>query len=157
MLGFLQGACLHVGSTSMNAERSGGVCNALRWVDCSCCCLVAQSCLTLCDLMDLQDAAGQKLRGRQNLRTSVSGKERRQRIIQLISRVRLFTAPWTTARQASLSFTISRSLLKLISIMWVMPPNHLILCRPLLLLPSIFPSLRVFSSESGLCIKWSKC
>ena len=62
--------------------------------------------------------------------------------------------PWTAARQASLSFTISRSLLKLMSIESMMPSNHLILCRPLLLLPSIFPSIRVFSNESALCIRW---
>ena len=64
--------------------------------------------------------------------------------------------PWTAALQASLSFTISRSLLKLMSIEFVMPSNHLILCRPLLLLPSIFPSIRVFSNESVLHIRWSK-
>ena len=63
--------------------------------------------------------------------------------------------PWTAACQASLTFTISQSLLKLMSIKSVMPPNHLILCRPLLLLPSIFPSIRVFSNESVLCIRWS--
>ena len=62
--------------------------------------------------------------------------------------------PWTTARQASLSITNSQSLLKLMSIKSVMPPNHLILCHPLLLLPSIFPSIRVFSNESALCIRW---
>ena len=64
--------------------------------------------------------------------------------------------PWTAARQASLSFTISWSLLKLMSIESVMPFNHLILCRPLLFLPSIFPSIRVFSNESALCIRWPK-
>ena len=64
--------------------------------------------------------------------------------------------PWTVAHQASLSITNSRSLLKLISIKSVMPSNHLVLCRPLLLLPSIFPSIRVFSNESVLRIKWSK-
>ena len=64
--------------------------------------------------------------------------------------------PWTAARQAFLSITDSRSLLKLMSIESVMPSNHLILCRPLLLQPSIFPSIRVFSSESALHIKWSK-
>ena len=64
--------------------------------------------------------------------------------------------PWTAARQASLAFTISCSLLKLISIKLVMPSNHLILCCPLLLLPSIFPSIRVFSSELVLCIRWLK-
>jgi len=61
---------------------------------------------------------------------------------------------WTVARQISLSFTICQSSLKLMSIESVMPSNHLILCRPLLLLPSIFPSIRVFSSELGLCIRW---
>ena len=64
--------------------------------------------------------------------------------------------PWTEAFQASLSFTISQSLFKLISIALVMPFNHLILYHPLLLLPSIFPSTRVFSNESALCIRWPK-
>ena len=76
-------------------------------------------------------------------------------VVQLLSRVRLFAIPWTAARQASLSFTISRSLLKLMSIELVMPSNHLILCRPLLL-PLIFPSIRVFSNESVLHIRWPK-
>ena len=75
---------------------------------------------------------------------------------QSLSRVRLFATPWTAARQASLSLTNSRSLLKLMSIESVMPSNHLILCRPLFLLPSIFPSIRVFSSESVLRIRWPK-
>ena len=64
--------------------------------------------------------------------------------------------PWTVARRASLSKTISQSLLKLMIIKSVMPSNHLILCRPLLLLPSIFPTIRVFSNESVLCIRWPK-
>jgi len=64
--------------------------------------------------------------------------------------------PWTIARQASLSFTISQSLLKFMSIESVIPSNHLILCHPLLLLPSIFSSIRVFSNEPALCIRWSK-
>ena len=64
--------------------------------------------------------------------------------------------PWTAARQASLSFTISQSLFRLMSIESVMPSNLLILCRPLILLPSIFPSIRVFSNESALCIRWPK-
>ena len=75
--------------------------------------------------------------------------------VQSLSRVRLFTTPWTTARQASLSFTNSWSLLKLISIESMRPSNHLILCRPLLL-PSIFPSIRVFSNESVLHLRWPK-
>ena len=76
--------------------------------------------------------------------------------VQWLSRVRLFATPWTAARQASLSITNSRSFLKLVSIESVMPSNHLILCRPLLLLPSIFPSIGVFSNESALHIRWPK-
>ena len=76
--------------------------------------------------------------------------------VQSLSHVWLFTTPWTAARQASLSITNSQSLLKLISIESVIPSNHLILCRPLLLPPSIFPSIRVFSNESVICIRWPK-
>ena len=76
--------------------------------------------------------------------------------VQSLSCVQLFATPWTAARQASLSTTNSRSLLKLMSIELVMPSNHLILCHPLLLLPSIFPSKRVFSNESVLHIRWPK-
>ena len=76
--------------------------------------------------------------------------------VQSLSPVWLFTTPWTTAHQASLSITNSWSLLKLMSIKSVMPSNHLIFCCPLLLLPSIFPSIRVFSNESALCIRWPK-
>ena len=68
----------------------------------------------------------------------------------------LFVTPWTAAGQASLSFTISQSLLKLMPIESVMPSNHLVLCHPLFLLPSIFPSIRVFSNELALCIRWPK-
>ena len=68
----------------------------------------------------------------------------------------LFVTPWTSARQASLFFSVSRSLLKLVSIESVIPWNHLILCHPLLLLPSIFPSISVFSNQSVLCIWWTK-
>jgi len=75
-------------------------------------------------------------------------------VVQLLSCVRLLVTPWTAAHQASLSFTISQSLLKLMSIESVMPSNHLILCHPLFLLPSIIPSIRVFSNESVLCIRW---
>ena len=74
--------------------------------------------------------------------------------VQLLGHVWLFATPWTGARQASLSITNSWTLLKLISIESVMPFNHLILCCPLLLLPSIFPSIRVFSNESAVCIRW---
>ena len=76
--------------------------------------------------------------------------------VQLLSRVQLFATPWTGACQASLSITNSWILLKLMSVESVMPSNHLILCRPLLLLPSIFPHIRVFSKESVLCIRWPK-
>ena len=76
--------------------------------------------------------------------------------VQWLSHVRLFVTPWTAAPQASLSITNFQSLLKLMSIELVMPSNHLILCCPLLLLPSIFPSIRVFSNESVLCIRWPK-
>ena len=75
--------------------------------------------------------------------------------VQSLSGVQLFATPWTAACQASVSITNSRSLLKPISIESVMPSNHLILCRPLLL-PSIFPSIRIFSNESVLCIRWPK-
>ena len=76
--------------------------------------------------------------------------------VQSISRVQLFVTPWTAAGQASLSITSSWSLLKLMSIESVMPSNNLILCDPLLRLPSIFPSIRVFSNESVLHIRWPK-
>ena len=76
--------------------------------------------------------------------------------LQSLSHVQLLVTPWTAALQASLSFTISWSLLKLISIESVMPSNHLILCCCPLLLSSIFPSIRVFSNESALCIRWPK-
>ena len=77
--------------------------------------------------------------------------------VQLLSRVQLFATPWITACQASLSITNSRSLLRFMSIESVMPSSHLILCRPLLLLPPIPPSIRVFSSESTLRMRWPKC
>ena len=76
--------------------------------------------------------------------------------VQLLSHIWLFVTPWTAARQASLSITNSWSLLKLMSNESVMPFNHLILCRPFLLLPSIFPSIKVFSNVSVLCIRWPK-
>ena len=82
---------------------------------------------------------------------------RNQRIlssVQSLSHVQLFATPWTAASQASLSITNFRSSLRLMSIESVMPSNHFILCRPLLLPPSIFPSIRVFSNESVLCIRW---
>ena len=75
---------------------------------------------------------------------------------QLLSHIRIFATPWTAARQASLFITNSQSLVKFMPIESVMPYNHLILCHPLLLSPSIFPSIKVFSNESGLRIRWPK-
>ena len=77
-------------------------------------------------------------------------------VVQMLSRVRFFGTSWTAAHQTSLSFTISQSLLKLMSIESMMPSNHLILCCPLLSLPSILPSIRVFSSEWAFRIRWPK-
>ena len=76
--------------------------------------------------------------------------------VQSLGHVQFFATPWTAASQASLSITNSQSLLKLTSIPSVMPSNHLVLCRPILLPLSIFPSIRVFSNESALCIRWPK-
>ena len=76
--------------------------------------------------------------------------------VQSLSHVQLFATPWTAAHQASLSITNTQSLLRLMSIELVMPSNHLILCHPFLLLPSVFPSIRVFSNESVLHIRWPK-
>ena len=84
----------------------------------------------------------------------LGGQQGQVSSVQSLSRVQLLATPWTTAHQASLSITNSRSLLKLMSTETVMPSNHLILCHPLLLLPSIFPSSRVFSNESALHIRW---
>ena len=81
---------------------------------------------------------------------------RHSQSVQLLSCVQLFAIPWIAAHQASLSITISQSLLKLMSIMSMMPSNHLILCHPLLLPPSIFPSIRVFSNKLVLHIRWPK-
>ena len=96
-----------------------------------------------------------------NIRGSLNGRRIWGRInvcivavVQLLSHVRLFAIPWTAALQASLSFTISQSLLKLMYIELMIPSNQLILCRPLLLLSSVFPSIRVFSDELALHIRW---
>ena len=105
-----------------------------------------QSCLTLCHPLDCSPP-GSSVHGILQARFSS---------VQLLSCVRLFATPWTAPCQASLSITNSWSLLKLVSIELVMPSNHLILCRPLLLLPSFFPSIKVFSNESVLHIKWPK-
>ena len=88
--------------------------------------------------------------------TSATWEAKSRTVVQSLSHVQLFVTPWTAAHQASLSFTISWSLFKLMSIESVMPSNHLILCYLLLLLPSIFPNIRVFSNESALRIGWRK-
>jgi len=75
-------------------------------------------------------------------------------VVQSLNHIQLFATPWTAAHQASLSFTVSRSLLKLVSIDLVMPSNRLILCHPCLFLPSVFPSIKIFPSESALHIRW---
>ena len=105
-----------------------------------------QSCLTLCHPLGCSPP-GSSVHGILQARFSS---------VQLLSRVWLFATPWIAARQASLANTNSLSLLKLMSIELVMPSNHLILCRPLLLPPSIFPIIRVFSNESALCTRWPK-
>ena len=87
---------------------------------------------------------------------STSPRESKISSVQSLSSVRLFATPWTAARQASLSVTNPSSLTKCMPIESVMPSNHLILCRPLLFLPSICPNIRVFSNELALCIKWPK-
>ena len=91
------------------------------------------------------------LEGRQGIKHTGSGA----RLVQLLSCVQLFATPWTAVYQASLSFSISQSLFKFMSIESVMPFNHLVLYHALLLLTSIFPSIRVFSNESALRIRWA--
>ena len=96
-----------------------------------------------------------------NLTITLSGEFRNTFVlhfssVQSLSHVRLFVTPWTAAHQASLSITNAQSLLKLMSIESVMPSNHLVLCCPLLLPPSVFPSMRVFSSEPALRMRWPK-
>ena len=100
---------------------------------------------------------GCDLRGRKELDMTESTQHTRTHHIQFSHSVMSDSAtPWTAARQASLSVTNSQSLLKLMSVESMMPPNHLILCHPFLPLLSIFPSIRVFSNESALCIRWPK-
>ena len=134
---------------------------------------VAQSCPTLCDPMNR--LSNKQPRTHPGLLSKEKGREKKFYFIvpsgghkwnqtktpkylfssvQSLSRVRLFATLWIAARQASLSITNSQSLLKLMSIESIIPSNHLILCHPLLLLPSIFPSIRVFSNESVLRIRW---
>ena len=108
---------------------------------------VAQLCPTLCDPWSIQSM---EFCRPEYWSGSVSQS------VQSLSRVRLLATPWAAAHQASLSITNSRSSLRLTSIESVMPSNHFTLCYPLLLLPLIFPSIRVFSNESALCIRWPK-
>ena len=126
---------------------------------------VAQSCLTRCNPMNCS-TPGLPVHHQLNVHESeqMSGDSKEQgslaycsfSSVQLLSHVWLFLTPWTAVCQASLSFSLSQSLLKFMFIESVMPSNHLILCHPLLLLPSIFPSIRVFSNELTLCIRWPK-
>ena len=140
------------------------------------CCSVARLCPTLCDPMDCSMPVFPVfhclLEFAQTLVHWVNGAIQPSHVlsyllfmtvmmwffssVQLLSHVRLFATPWTEAHQASLSITNSQSLLDLMSIELMKPSNHLILCRPLLLLLSIFPSIRVFSSESVLHFRWPK-
>ena len=113
-------------------------------------CLVSQSCLTLCDLMDCRTVENTSWYS--PMQEYWSGFSS----VQSLSHVRLFVTPWTVAHQASLSITNSQSMLNLRSIESVMPSNHLIPCHLLLLPPSIFPSIRVFSNEPVLHIRWPK-
>ena len=135
-----------------------------------------QSCPTLCDPIDGSHQAPPSLRfstrGNSRRATWVGPQAERPRFpgpllrrtrgpdpsstVQSLSRVRLFATPGTAARQASLYITNSQSLLKLMSTESMMPSNHTILCHPLLLLPLIFPSIRIFSKESVFCIRWPK-
>ena len=108
-----------------------------------------------------EDPGGLWSMGTQKSRTWVSNNKKTNKIfqfssVQSLSRVRLFATPWITARQSSLSITNSRGSARLTSIESVMPSSHLILCRPLLLLPPITPSIRVFSNESTLRMRWPK-
>ena len=114
--------------------------------------------MVLGNLMSIIKFGGNSVvhRGRRVGENTVTKQSDQFSSVQSLSRVRLFATPWTAARQASLSITNSRSLPKLMSIELVMPSNHLILCQPLLLMPSIFPSIRVFSNESALHIRWPK-
>ena len=111
---------------------------------------------TLCSVSPEPAALGSSNLRRQSLEYKRRLFNKQNLVFQSHSYVRLFTTPWIVAHQASLSITTSWSLLKLMSIESVMPNNHLILCCPLLFLPSIFPSIRVFSNESALLISWPK-
>ena len=140
------------------------VLTSLRGISClSCSVLVPQSCPTLCNPMYFIPPDSSVHGDSPGKNTGVGCHALLQEIfqtqvssVQLLSCVRLFVTPWTIARQASLSITNSWSLLKLMSFESVMPSNHLILCHPLLLPPSIFPGIRVFSNESVLHIRWPK-
>ena len=124
-----------------------------------CCCLAAKSCLTLCNPMDCSPP-GSSLHGISQARilewVIISFSRLTISSFQSLSHVRLFVTPCIAARQASLSITNSQSLLKPMLIDSVMPSSHLILCRLPLLLPPIPPSIRVFSNESTLCMRWPK-
>ena len=135
-----------VSASNWRLPRAFAICLCRDWTLCCC------NWLTFKSLKGVQDAVRHSvLRG--------NWWDRSSSPVQFSSGAQLFwffATPWTAAQQAFLSITNSWSLLKLVSIESVMPPNHLILCRPLHLPPSIFPMIRVFSSESVLCIRWPK-
>ena len=116
--------------------------------------LVAQSCLTLCNPMDCSPPGCPWRFSQQKHRSDLPCPPQIYVSVQSLSHVWLSATPWIAACQASLSITNTRSLVKLMFIKSVMPSNHPIFCRPLLLLPSIFPSIRVFPNESVLHIRW---
>ena len=107
-------------------------------------------------LKNCSEEAREKLGYKGILQQRAGSWEHQNVVVQSLSHVWFFATSWTAAHQASLSFTLSQSLLRLVSIVSIMPSNHLILCCPLLLLPSIFPSIRVFSNASALCFRWPK-
>ena len=123
-----------------------------------CCAKLLQSCLTLCDPRDgsLPGSSVHGILQARILEWVTNHKVNVVVVVQSLNRVQLFVTPWIAAYQASLFFTISWSLFKLMSIELVMLSNHVILCHPHLLLPSIFPSIKVFSNESAFCIRWPK-
>ena len=140
---WLIGKDLDAGKDWRQEEKRGR--QRIRWLD---------------DIIDTTDRSLSKLQeivkdGMPGMLQSMgSQSQTASQSVQSLGHVRLFVTPWTAACQASLSITISWSLLKLMSIESVMPSNHLILCCPLLLLPSTFPNIRVFSNELALCIRW---
>ena len=135
-------------SLNPSNEYSGLISYRIDWFDLSCCPRDSQESFLAPQFESNESSAISSLYGPTLTTIHV--------VFQSLSHIQLFATPWTIACQASLSFTVSQSLLRFMSIELVMPSNHLILCRPLLLLPSVFPRIRVFSSELTLPIRWPK-